>query len=134
MRRLFVFSASLLLAILLAQLIAVMAFAQQKGIEGRWTGTTHSQQGDRDTVAVFKKDKDAYTGTITGRQGEMPLTSIKVDSDKITAQAQVETPQGNVVIKYSFTLKGDSLEGKGQVDFGGQVFDFDINLKRTTDK
>lgn len=134
MRRLFIFSASLLLATLLAQLIAVMAFAQQKDIVGRWTGTTHSQQGDRDTTAVFKKDKDAYTGTITGRQGEMPLTNIKVDGDKVTAQAQIETPQGNIVIKYNFTLKGDALEGKGAVDVNGQNFEFEINLKRAADK
>ncbi len=94
MRRFFVFSVGLLLI----QLIAVAAFAQQasqtapapqKGLEGRWTGSITTPNGDMDMAATFKKDKDAFTGTITGMQGDIAFKSVKVDGDKVKAQGRV---------------------------------------------
>ena len=127
-------------------LIAVAAFAQQatqtqsapaKGVEGRWTGSIQIPNGGEAEMAVtFKKDKDDYTGTITiiGMQGDRPFKSVKVDDDKIKAQAEFETPNGNIVINYTFTLKDDTLKGKGEVDFGGQNMSFDVSLKRAAEK
>lgn len=142
MRRLLIVSA----AILLAQLIAITGLAQQadsakpkesasqKGVEGRWTGTVQTPNGDIEVTMAFKKDKDAYTGTTTGPQGELPLKEVKVDGEKVTALLEIENPQGKVVIKYDFMFKDDALKGKGKVDVGGQNFDFDINLKRAAEK
>src|SRR5262249_33269629 len=75
---------------------------------------------------------DKYTGTISGlRPGsEVPLKDIKVDGDKITAKSEVETPQGSIVVNYEFAVQGDSLKGKGEVDFGGQTYAFNFDLKR----
>ncbi len=53
---------------------------------------------------------------------------------KVKAQAEFETPNGNIVINYTFTLKDDTLKGKGEVDFGGQNMSFDVSLKRATEK
>jgi len=142
MRRLLIVSA----ALLLAQLIAIPGLAQQadsakpkdaapqKGVEGRWAGTVQTPNGDIEVTMSFKKEKDGYTGTTTGPQGELPLKEVKVDGEKVTAQLEIENPQGKVVIKYDFTLKDDALKGKGKVDVGGQNFDFDISLKRAAEK
>jgi hypothetical protein len=110
--------------------MAVVGLAQQAKLEGRWEGTTQSPQGERPTTATFKKEGSGYSGTITGMRGDMPFKEVKVDGDKVTAVAQVETGQGSVTINYSFTLQGDNLKGKGDVDFGGQNFSFDVILKR----
>ncbi len=117
-------------AFLLIQLFTTIGLAQQERLQGRWEGTVQSLQGERQAVATFKKEGDSYTGTITGMRGDMPLKEIKLAGDKITAKAEVETPQGNFLINYSFVLEGETLKGKGEVDFGGQTFSFDINLKR----
>lgn len=140
MRRFFIFSTGTLLI----QLIAVATFAQQasqtqspmaKGVEGRWTGSMQVPNGGEMDMAVsFKKDKDVYTGSITVMQGERPFKSVKVEGDKVQAQAEFETTNGNIVVNYTFTLKDDTLKGKGEVDFGGQNMVFDINLKRVTEK
>ena len=142
MRRFFVFS----IGTLLIQLIAVAAFAQQasptqsapaQGVEGRWTGSIQIPNGGEAEMAMtFKKDKDVYTGTIAiiGMQGDRPFKSVKVDGDKVKAQAEFETPNGNIVVNYTFTLKDDTLKGKGEADFGGQNMAFDINLKRVAEK
>ena len=142
MRRFFVFS----IGTLLIQLIAVTAFAQQAsqtqsspatGVEGHWTGSMQVPNGGEMEVAVtFKKDKDIYTGsiTITAMPGERPFKSVKVDGDKVQAQAEFETPNGNIVVNYTFTLKDDTFKGKGEVDFGGQNMSFDVSLKRAAEK
>jgi hypothetical protein len=113
-----------------AMCLSISAFAQADRLAGRWEGKTQSPQGERATTATFKKEGDAYVGTITGQRGEMSLKDIKLDGDKVTAKAEVETPQGALTINYAFTLQGDALKGTGSLNFGGNPFSFDVDLKR----
>lgn len=142
MRRCFIIS----IVTLLIQLFTFATFAQQasptqspsaEGVEGRWTGTMQIPNGGEMEMAVtFKKDKDIYTGSIN--VGAMPeersFKSVKVDGDKVQAQAEFETPDRKIVVNYNFTLKENTLKGTGEVDLGGQKMAFDINLKRVTEK
>jgi hypothetical protein len=120
-------------AILLIQLFATMGFAQTDKLAGKWEGKTVAPQGERPTTAVFKKDGSGYTGTITGQRGDLQLKDIKLDGNKLTAKAEVETAQGNLTINYDFTLENDTLKGKGSLDFNGNPFSFDVDLKRAAD-
>src|SRR5438128_5602408 len=88
--------------ILFAQLLAASGLAQQDKLAGRWEGKVLSPQGERSATAIFKKEGEGYTGTITGMRGDMALKEIKVDGDKVTAKAEVETPQGNLTVNYAF--------------------------------
>ena len=142
MRRCFVLS----IGTLLIHLFAVATFAQQasptqspsaEGVEGRWTGNMQVPNGgEMEMSVIFKKDKDVYTGSIN--IGAMPeersFKSVKVDGDKVQAQAEFESPDRKIVVNYIFTLKDNTLKGKGEVDLGGQKMAFDINLKRATEK
>ncbi|MFN0111214.1 MAG: hypothetical protein ACKVZH_20315, partial [Blastocatellia bacterium] len=100
----------------------------------RWVGKIKSIQGERDANASFKKEGDQLTGTISGvRPGQdVALKDIKVDGDKVTAIAEVETPMATIVINYKFTLTGDSLNGQGSLEFSGNAITFDVELKRDT--
>jgi hypothetical protein len=129
MRRFYI----VLATILLVQLFAMIGFAQTDKLAGKWEGKTVSPQGERPTTAIFKKDGSAYTGTITGQRGDMQLQEIKLDGDKVTAKAEVETPQGNLTINYEFTLQSDALKGKGSLDFNGTPFSFEVDLKRSSE-
>ncbi|MEP7272693.1 MAG: hypothetical protein ABI882_14415 [Acidobacteriota bacterium] len=117
-------------AFMIASILAPIMLAQSDKLSGKWDGKLISPQGERPTSAVFKKEAEAYTGTVNAMSQEVPLRDIKVDGNKVTAQAQVDTGQAVVNIKYDLVLDGDALKGKGSVDFGGQTFDFDIELKR----
>ena len=121
--------------ILLVQLLAVSAFAQQDKLVGRWEGKIQAPQGERPTTLTIKKEGSGYTGKMPGmRPGtEMELKDIKVDGNKVTARAEVETPQATITINYTFTLDGDNLNGQGALDFGGQAMTLDITLKRAKD-
>lgn len=113
-------------------LFAPLVLAQPDRLAGRWEGKVQSPQGERETTAVFKKESEGYSGTVTAMQQNLPLKDIKVDGNKVTAQAQLETPQAAVTIKYDLTLEGETMKGTGEVDFGGQKFSFDIDLKRAS--
>jgi len=119
--------------VVLGSLVAGFAgYAQADKLEGRWAGTVDGIQGQQPAAANFKKDGDKYTGSISGlRPGaEAPLKDIKIDGDKVTAKTEVDTGQGAVVVNYAFVLQGDSLKGKGEVEFGGQTYAFTFDLKR----
>lgn len=120
--------------IISVQLLAGAVFAQQDKLEGRWEGKVQSLQGERETNLVIKNEGGVYTGVMPGmRQGmEIQLKDFKIDGDKVTARADVETPQGALIINYAFTLAGETMKGQGALDFGGQAMTFDIELKRVS--
>jgi hypothetical protein len=105
---------------------------QQDKLEGRWAGTVDGIQGQQPAVATFKKEGDKYSGSISGlRPGaDAVLKDINIDGDKVTAKTEVDTPQGNVVVSYAFVLQGETLKGKGEVEFGGQTYTFTFDLRR----
>ena len=122
-------------AILLAQLLAVAGLAQQDRLQGRWEGTAKSIQGERPATVIFKREPDAsYTGTIAGLQGPVTFKELKIDGDKVTANAEVDSPQaGRLVIDYKFVLQGETLKGEGAVEMGGQTYIFTYDLKRVSE-
>jgi hypothetical protein len=63
---------------------------------------------------------------------EITLKDFKIDGDKVTARADVETPQATITINYTFTLAGETMKGQGALDFGGQAVTFDLDLKRVS--
>jgi hypothetical protein len=116
------------------QLFGLAVLAQQDKLVGRWEGKIQSPQGERETNLVIKNEGGVYIGVMPGmRQGmEVQLKDFKIDGDKLTAKADVEAPQGAITINYSFTLAGETLKGQGSLDFGGQAFTFDLDLKRVS--
>jgi hypothetical protein len=120
--------------IMSVQLLSVAVFAQQDKLVGRWEGKAQSPQGERQTNLVIRKEGDVYTGVMPGmRQGmEIQLKDFKIDGDKFTAKADIETPQAAITINYSFTLAGETMKGQGALDFGGQSITIDFDLKRVS--
>jgi hypothetical protein len=115
--------------------ISVVALAQKDPLEGRWEGTVNSLQGQAAATANFKREGEGYIGSVSGMRGnaEVALKEIKLTGDKVTAKTEFQSPQGTLIVNYEFTLEGENLKGKGEVDFGGQTFAFTFDLKRTSD-
>src|SRR5262245_39211185 len=125
MRRAFFF----LSVILIVVSAPAIGLAQDK-LQGRWEGKAQGPQGEMPAVATFKKEADGYSGTISSMRGVTPLKEIKVDGSNITAQSQVDAGGNVIVINYKFTVQGEKIAGKGELDFGGQTFSFDFDLKK----
>src|SRR5215831_2498685 len=122
-----------IVSISLATACMIGIAAQPDPLEGKWEGTVTTIQGEAKATMTFKKGTDGYTGQVSrlrGDEGDIPLTQVKVNGSQVSAVATVETPNGSIEIKYQLNLQGDSLKGKGLVDFGGQTFELAYDLKR----
>jgi hypothetical protein len=109
--------------------------AQQDPLQGRWAGMVKSVQGERKATVTFKKEGETYSGAISGVSGttEIPFKEIKRDGERVTAVVQIDAPQGQVTVNFDFVLKGETLDGKGEVNLGAQKLGFTYDLKRVGD-
>jgi tetratricopeptide (TPR) repeat protein len=123
------------LLLFLAVFLFAAAWAQQLDpLEGRWKGTLNTQRGGVPIEAIFKKDGNHFTGTITGMQGTpVPFKEIKVDKDKINAKLELASQGGTRLLEIRFVLKGDSLQGKADLNVGKQSATLSYDLKRAVD-
>ena len=122
-----------LLALILMMGFAIPVLAQSDPLSGRWEGKFITARGEQVSSATFKKDGDAYSGTILIMTGEQKFKEVKLEGNTVTALVTMEAPTGSIPIKFNLTLDGDSLKGKGTVDFGGQSITMDIDLKRASE-
>jgi hypothetical protein len=124
-----------ILATLFAAVVTSISLAQQDRLQGLWQGKVQAPQGELQATVIFRKEGDSYSGSVTGLRGnaQVALKDVKIEGDTVSAQSLIESPQGSFVVNYKFTLQGETMKGKGELDFGGQSFSFDFDLKRTGD-
>jgi hypothetical protein len=111
---------------------AAAAFAQRDPLEGRWEGTVQGMGGERAASAAFKKEAAGYSGTMSGPRGAITLREVRLEGARVLASTEAAFGQGNVTIRFDLTLAGESLKGKADVDFSGQTFTFEYDLKRVS--
>lgn len=87
--------------------LSLAAFAGD--VTGKWTAQVPGRQGQtRETTFNFKAEGDKLTGTVSGQQGDQPISEGKITGDTITFVR--ESQRG----KQSFTgtVAGDEIKFK----------------------
>lgn len=98
--------------LLLLLAFVVASFAAD--VSGKWTAQVPGRDGEtRETTLNLKADGDKLTGTITGRQGDNPISEGKITGNTISFV--VETQRGKQT--YTGTISGDEIKFKRE---GGQ--------------
>lgn len=100
---------------LLAAVLVVSAFAAD--IAGKWKATGEGPDGAFDVEFNFKTNGDKLTGTATGPMGEVPITDIKVEGDKISFNVDA----GDFMIVHKGAVSGNEMKLK--VEMGDQTMD-----------
>lgn len=123
----------LLLALTLA--LCSSAFAAAADLAGRWTSKFDSQIGEQNYVFVFAREGDQYTGTSHYESsmgtGDVKLTNIKVDGDKVAFTETINAGGNDLTITYTGKLEGDAMKLTRQVgDFATEQ----ITAQRTAAK
>jgi hypothetical protein len=95
---------------------------------GTYTGTFVPDDGNEGpALVVLKQTGDAITGTAgPSEEHRMDITAGKVVGDKVT----FEVAQGENVMKFELTLKGEELVGQATRERDGQRQIAKLNLKR----
>lgn len=114
---------SFLLCVLLVALSAISVFAAD--INGTWTGTLSTPNGEVNVTYTFKLDGEKLTGTVNGPDGKSAeISEGKVDNNKLSFTVAVNE---TVVLKHEGTIDGGEIKLTLKTDRG----DLPITLKRS---
>lgn len=82
-------------------------------IEGSWSTTTQSPQGNSEGKLTFKKDGSGYTGTFSGGRIPAPvdLKDISLDGATLTFNYNLNFGANPVKVEVELTVDGDTLKG-----------------------
>jgi hypothetical protein len=115
---------------LLLALFALFALtASAADLAGSWKATIETPNGNLESTFQFKVDGAKLTGTVTSQQmGESAISDGKIDGDNFSFTVKREGPNGEFVINYKGTVKGD--EAKIQISIAAFDRTFDLVAKR----
>ncbi len=116
------------LIVVFSILLVVALAALAADITGKWVAQIPGRSGQaRETTFTFKAEGGNLTGTMSGRQGETPISEGKISGDSISFV--VTTERGGETMKWTFTGKvaGDQIQMKRE---GGQGAAREFTAKR----
>lgn len=101
--------------------LAAIALVQAAGVDGKWVAQVPGRGGQtRETTFTFKAEGGKLTGTVSGMQGEVPISDGKVNGDEISFTQSIEF-QGNAIkLIYTGKVSGDEMKMTRKRDGGDQ--------------
>jgi hypothetical protein len=104
---------------ILTGLLALTAMAAD--VTGKWTAQVPGRGGQmREQTFHFKAEGGALTGTVSGRQGEMPIAEGKIDGDNISFTQTMEFNGNSMKLVYRGVVAGDEIKFTRTRDGGDQ--------------
>ncbi|MBV8817010.1 MAG: hypothetical protein JO022_01565 [Acidobacteriaceae bacterium] len=105
--------------LLLSGLLAVAAFAAD--VSGKWTADMPGRGGQTmQQTITLKADGNALSGSVSGRNGETPITDGKIDGDSISFSVVREFQGNSMKMNYTGKVSGDTIQFKVQREGGDQ--------------
>ena len=100
----------LLLAVsALAVVSAVPALAGD--VNGKWTAQVPGRDGQtRETTFNFKVEADKLTGTMSGRQGDIPISDGTVKGDEISFKVTMSFGGNDMKLAYTGKIAGEEIK------------------------
>jgi hypothetical protein len=113
---------SRLIVLAVVLVLAGITVAWAANVDGKWVAQVPGQGGQtRETTFTFKAEGAKLTGTVSGRQGEVPISDGTIKGDDISF-TQTFSGQGGNSIKLIYTGKvsGDEIKMTRKRDGGDQ--------------
>jgi hypothetical protein len=100
---------------------AAPAAAGGEGISGKWDILMDTPAGQMPFTANFVQAGEKVSGTITGPTGELPNTGT-MTGNALTMDMNIQTPQGELAIKFTGDLTATGLAGKASTMMGDMTW------------
>jgi hypothetical protein len=108
--------------ILFLLLAAVAAFAAD--VNGKWVGQVPGRNGQtREVTFSLKADGASLTGTVSGRNGDNPISDGKIDGDNISFTQTLEFNGNSVKLIYKGKISGNEIKFTRERE-GGEPAEF----------
>ncbi len=80
-------------------------------VTGKWTAQVPGRGGEtRETTFNFKVDGEKLTGTMSGMQGEIPISDGKVKGDELSFVVTMSFGGNEVKFNYKGKISGDEIK------------------------
>lgn len=107
----------------LAALLFLSFSAVAADVDGKWTGSVSTPNGDFPQAFTFKADGANLTGSMTGIDGmEVAIKDGKVDGNTISFSVSLDFGGMTFMLTYKGVLSGEEMKVMG--DAMGMPFDF----------
>jgi hypothetical protein len=100
---------------------AAPAAAGGAGISGKWDILMDTPAGQMPFAANFVQAGEKVSGTVTGPTGELPITGT-MSGNALTMDMNIQTPQGDLAIKFTGDLTPTGLSGKASTMMGDMTW------------
>jgi len=92
-------------------------------IDGTYDLEINTPIGTRTATLILQTDSNYLGGTLSDEQGENKFTNGTVSGKEFSFTVQVNTPMGNINLKFNGSVSDDSISGEMQTDqFGSFTF------------
>jgi hypothetical protein len=92
-------------------LFAAVSLAWAADVNGKWTAQVPGRGGQtRETTFNFKVEGDKLTGTMSGMQGDNPISDGKISGDEISFTVKLSFNGNDVTLLYKGTVSGDEIK------------------------
>jgi hypothetical protein len=90
--------------------LASLTLALAGDVSGKWVAQVPGREGQtRETTFNFKVEGDKLTGTVSGRQGDNPISDGKIAGDEISFTVVASFGGNEVKLLYKGKVAGDEI-------------------------
>ncbi len=90
---------------------AALTLAWAADVTGKWTAQVPGRGGQtRETTFNLKAEGTKLTGTVSGMQGDVPITDGKIDGDNISFVTVVKFNDNEFKLVYKGKVSGDEIK------------------------
>ena len=90
---------------------AALSLAWAADVDGKWTAQVPGRGGQtRETTFTFKAEGEKLTGTVSGMQGDTPISDGKISGDEISFTLKLNFQGNEITFLYKGKLSGDEIK------------------------
>lgn len=94
-----------------ALVLAGITMAWAANVDGKWVAQVPGQGGQtREVTFNFKADGAKLTGTVSGRQGDTPISDGTIKGDDISFTQTFEMQGNSIKLIYTGKVSGDEIK------------------------
>jgi hypothetical protein len=90
-------------------------------VDGNYKATISTPMGAQDVTIALAASGSDLTGTISGRQGTMPIKEGRVGGNKVSWKIDINGPMGPMTLTTTATIDGDAISGTVQLGAFGNA-------------
>ncbi|HKQ77908.1 MAG TPA: hypothetical protein VJ810_29695 [Blastocatellia bacterium] len=88
-----------------------LSLAWAADVNGKWVAQVPGRDGQtRETTFTFKVEDGKLTGSVSGRQGDSPISDGKIEGDNISFSRKLNAGGNDITINYKGKVSGDEIK------------------------